>query len=167
MRIVARSRGFPEFAPTGALSLNTTAYGSIKNIVQRYKVQNTVNKTRPVNLDISTINLPITAIVSITHRVSGVILLGGIVILMWMLDASLRSEESFAALQDMLDKPVFKLIVWAIVASVLYHLVMGVRHLLMDLGIGESLEGGRLGAKLALIVSFLLIVAAAGWIFIW
>lgn len=126
-----------------------------------------MNTNRPVNLDISTIKFPITALVSITHRISGVILLAGILVLMWMLDASLRSEESFVALTDILAKPVVQLVVWAVLAALAYHLVMGVRHLIMDLGIGESLHGGRLGAKIAIFVSILLIVAAAGWVFVW
>lgn len=123
-----------------------------------------MNKNRPVNLDLSTIKFPITAIVSITHRISGVVLLAGIIVLMWMLDASLASKDSFQSLQSMLDQPLMKIIVWAIVSALAYHLVMGLRHLIMDLGIGESLEGGRTGATAALIVAGLLIIAAGGWI---
>lgn len=126
-----------------------------------------MNKTRPVNLDLSTIKFPITAVVSITHRISGVIMLAGILVLMWMLDASLTSEESFVKLTELLEMPLVKLVVWAVLASLAYHTVMGLRHLIMDLGIGESLEGGRLGAKLAMAVAILLIIAAAGWVFVW
>lgn len=122
-----------------------------------------MNKKRPVNLDLSTIQFPITALVSITHRVSGVILLAGILILMWMLDASLTSEESFLELQTILASPVAKLVLWAVLAALAYHLVMGMRHLLMDLGIGESLEGGRRGATAAAVIAVILIVAA-GWL---
>jgi succinate dehydrogenase / fumarate reductase cytochrome b subunit len=123
-----------------------------------------VNTKRPVNLDLSTIKFPITAIVSITHRISGVVLLGGILVLMWLLDASLTSEESFNQLQECLANPVVKLVLWAVLAALAYHMVMGIRHLFMDLGIGESLEGGQRGAKLALVVAIVLILAAAGWL---
>lgn len=126
-----------------------------------------MNKKRPVNLDLSTIRQPITAIVSIAHRISGVILLAGILVLIWMLDASLSSRESFQQLAELLSSPAMKVLLWAVLAALAYHLVMGVRHLIMDFGVGESLQGGRLGAKIALIVAILLIVAAAGWIFVW
>lgn len=126
-----------------------------------------MNKTRPVNLDLSTIKFPITAIVSITHRISGVILLAGILVLMWMLDASLTSRESFTELTELLGSPLMKIVVWAVLASLAYHMMMGIRHLVMDLGIGESLEGGRLGAKIALAAAIILIIAAAGWAFTW
>lgn len=123
-----------------------------------------MNKNRPVNLDLATIKLPLPALVSITHRISGMIMLGGIVLLVWMLDASLASEESFAALQECLAHPLFKFVLWAVLSALAYHWVMGVRHLLMDLGLGESLEGGILSAKIALALAALLIIAAAGWI---
>lgn len=125
-----------------------------------------MNKNRPVNLDISTIQLPITAYVSILHRVSGAFLLAGVLVLMWMLDASLTSEESFNELKALLTQPIFKIVVWLVVAGLAYHLAMGIRHLIMDMGIGEGLESGRFGAKLALGVAIVLIIAAAGWI-IW
>lgn len=92
------------------------------------------------------------------------IMLGGIVLLVWMLDASLASEESFIALQDSLANPLFKIVLWAVLSALAYHLVMGVRHIVMDLGIGESLAGGALSAKIALVIAAVLIIAAGGWI---
>jgi succinate dehydrogenase / fumarate reductase cytochrome b subunit len=46
----------------------------------------------------------------------------------------------------------------------MYHLTAGIRHLIMDLGIGETLEGGKLGAKIVFIVSAILIVLTGVWI---
>ncbi|HEY7884471.1 MAG TPA: succinate dehydrogenase, cytochrome b556 subunit [Cellvibrionaceae bacterium] len=123
-----------------------------------------MNKNRPVNLDLSTIKFPITALVSITHRVSGVFIFAGVAVLLWMLDSSLTSEEGFAAVQDALANPLCKLVIWAILAGLAYHLVAGIRHLIMDCGIGESLEGGRLGAKLVVIISIVLIALAGVWV---
>ncbi len=119
---------------------------------------------RPVNLDISTIKLPITAVVSILHRISGVFLFAGVAVLLWLLDASLASEEQFVALQETLTQPIWQFVVWAVVAALGYHMAMGIRHLFMDCGIGESLKGGRLGAKIALAVAVVLIVLAGVWI---
>ncbi len=124
----------------------------------------TVKDNRPVNLDIGTISLPITAYASILHRVSGVVLYAGIAILLWMLDASLTSEESFASLKESLNSPLTQLLVWGTLAALAYHLVAGVRHLLMDMGHGETLEGGKQGAKMTLIVAAVLIVLAGVWV---
>ena len=123
-----------------------------------------VNKNRPVNLDISTIKLPITAYVSILHRVSGVVLLAGVLVLLWMLDLSLSSAEGFASLQEILISPIAKIILWGVLSALAYHFVAGVKHLIMDLGVGETLEGGKLGAKIALFFAAVLIVLAGVWI---
>ena len=106
-----------------------------------------MKKNRPVNLDISTIKLPITAYVSILHRVSGVALFAGVAILLWMLDKSLSSAAGFAELQDTLSSPLCQFIIWLTLAGLVYHMVAGIRHLIMDAGIGEDLEGGQKGAK--------------------
>lgn len=108
--------------------------------------------------------LPLTAWTSITHRASGVFLFAGMAVLIWALDASLASPESFASLQECLASPLAKLVIWAVVAGLIYHSVAGVRHLVMDLGIGETMQGGTLSAKVVLAVSALLIVLAGVWI---
>ena len=123
-----------------------------------------MNDKRPVNLDLTTIRFPITAIVSITHRISGVALYAGIAVLLWMLQASLQSEESFLQLKEMLTSPLAQVILWATLAALAWHLVMGIRHMIMDMGVGESLEGGRRGAQLAIVCALVLIVLAGVWV---
>lgn len=123
-----------------------------------------MNKNRPVNLDISTIKLPITAFVSILHRASGIVLFAGVAILLWMLEASLTSEASFAELKEHLQNPLCQFILWATLAALAYHLVAGIRHLIMDMGVGESLEGGQNGAKIALVLAAIIIAAIGVWI---
>lgn len=108
--------------------------------------------------------LPLTAWTSIAHRASGVFLFAGMAVLIWVLDASLASPESFASLQECLGSPLAKLVTWAVVAGLIYHSVAGVKHLVMDLGVGETMEGGTLGAKVVLAVSAVLIVLAGVWI---
>lgn len=98
----------------------------------------TVNKQRPVNLDLKTISFPITAIASILHRVSGVITFIALGILLWLLSLSLSSEQGFAQAQAITDTFIVKFILWGILTALAYHVVGGVRHLLMDLGFGEE-----------------------------
>ena len=119
---------------------------------------------RPVNLSLTAFRWPIPALVSITHRVSGVALYGGILILLWMLQESLASEEGFIATRDVIMDPICKTILWLVLAALAYHTVMGIRHLIMDFGIGESLKGGRNGAIIALIVAVICIVLAGVWV---
>tara|TARA_R110000772_G_scaffold58539_6_gene132716 strand:- start:8502 stop:8876 length:375 start_codon:yes stop_codon:yes gene_type:complete len=124
-----------------------------------------VKDKRPVNLDIGIMRLPITAWASITHRASGVFLFFAMVFLVWALDMSLRSPEDFAVLQDTLTGPLAKLILWAIVAGLIYHALAGIKHIIMDFGIGESFEGGALGARLVIGLSVVLTLLAG--VLIW
>ena len=117
-----------------------------------------MNNKRPVNLDLFTIKQPLPAIASILHRISGIIVFVGIALLMYVLDKTLASEEGFNAVQNFLDGTFVKLILWGVLSALAYHLVAGCKHLLMDMGVGETLEGARLGAKLVLGVSAILVI---------
>ena len=110
-----------------------------------------VNSKRPVNLDLRTIKLPVTALTSIAHRISGIILFISIAGLLWMLDVSLSSESGFEQVQSVLQ-------------NLLYHLVAGIRHLVMDAGVGEGLESGKRGSQIVIVVSVILIVLLGVWI---
>ncbi|AWM91048.1 MULTISPECIES: succinate dehydrogenase, cytochrome b556 subunit [unclassified Pseudomonas] len=123
-----------------------------------------MNSQRPVNLDLRTIKLPVTAYTSILHRISGIILFVSLAIMLYALDKSLDSEEGFGQVKACLTSPLAKLVIWGILSALLYHLVAGVRHLMMDMGIGESLEGGKLGSKIVIAVSVVVIVLAGVWI---
>lgn len=119
---------------------------------------------RPVNLDISTMRLPITAWASIAHRISGVILFVATAVLIWVLDASLSSPESFDSLVETLGNPLVKLVLWGIFTGLMYHSVAGVKHLVADFGIGETMEGGVLGARIVIAVSIVLALLGGVWI---
>ncbi|WP_143247461.1 succinate dehydrogenase, cytochrome b556 subunit [Agaribacterium haliotis] len=119
---------------------------------------------RPVNLDLSTVKFPVTAIASILHRVTGVVLLAGVLILLWALDQSLSSQEGFDFIKELLANVLVKLVVWAILAAVIYHFVAGVRHLFMDLGFWEELESGKASATVTIALSVVLIALAGVWL---
>ena len=123
-----------------------------------------LSSERPVNLDLTTFRFPITAIASILHRVAGVILFFGSFILMALLGMSLENEVGFADTLALLENGFVSFIVWGVLAALAYHFVAGVKHLFMDMGYGETLESGRLFAKVSLAVASLLIVSAAVWV---
>ncbi len=123
-----------------------------------------MRKERPVNLDIGTIRFPLPAIVSILHRISGVMLFFVAGLLLWVLDASLSSSQGFADVKACLAHPVTQVVLWGSLAALGYHLVAGIRHLIMDIGIGESWKGGVMGARLVFVVSVILIVLAGVWV---
>lgn len=119
---------------------------------------------RPVNLDLGTIALPLPAKASILHRVSGVALFVGVAVLLYLFDLSLSGEEGFARAAGLLATTPAKLVIWAVLAALIYHTVAGVKHLLMDAGIGESLQGGIMAARITFAVAAVLIVLAGVWV---
>lgn len=120
--------------------------------------------TRPVNLDIFSLKYPLPAITSLLHRMSGVFIFVGVALMLYLLDLSLQSEAGFERVVEILDHAMVKLAVWAVLAGLLYHLFAGVKHLLMDIGVGESREGGVLGSRLVILLSLVAFIVAGVWI---
>jgi succinate dehydrogenase / fumarate reductase cytochrome b subunit len=123
-----------------------------------------VNKKRPVNLDLTTIKFPLPAIVSILHRISGVILFLLIPLLIWILDNSLFSENSFDTVQAYANGWFIKLLIWLSVSALIYHLFAGVRHLLMDTGWGETLPAARKSAKVVIALTVIVMILLGIWL---
>ena len=123
---------------------------------------------RPVNLDIGTIKLPITSYVSILHRVSGVVLFFAVALLLCVFDASLESEQSFESLKESLSSSIWQMVIWAALAALAYHVVAGIRHLIMDLGFGEdNFQSGQSSAWVVVVIAIVIIASISGWILLW
>lgn len=123
-----------------------------------------MKQRRPVNLNLFTIHFPLPAIVSILHRISGVILFLLIPFILWGLDLSLASQQDFDSVHQFFIQPLIKFIIWCILAAFIYHFVAGVRHLFMDMGVGENLKSGRIGALFVILISVILIILAGIWL---
>ncbi|MEI9533179.1 succinate dehydrogenase cytochrome b556 subunit [Moellerella wisconsensis] len=120
-----------------------------------------VKKQRPVNLDLQTIQFPITAIASILHRVSGVITFIAVGILLWLLGTSLSSPDGFQYASELMTGFFAKFILWGILTALAYHICGGIRHMLMDFGvIDETLAVGNLSAKAAFAITIILSILA-------
>ncbi len=121
---------------------------------------------RPVFLSLSPskFHWPITALASIAHRLTGVGLFAGIAFLLWLLDLALSSDGGFADAGRVMSQPLAKLVVLFILANLIYHILAGVKHLLMDFHIGDSFEAASLSAWVVFGLTGLLVAAAVGWL---
>lgn len=119
---------------------------------------------RPVNLNLLTIRFPLPAIVSILHRMSGIFLFLIIPFVLWGLNNSLSSQQDFDDIHQYFTTPCVKFFIWCFLSAFIYHMIAGIRHLLMDAHIGEELKSGRLTAKLTFIISLLLIFLTGVWL---
>ena len=118
---------------------------------------------RPKNLNLFTIRFPIPAIVSILHRLSGAVLFLLIPFVIWGLALSLTSD-GFEMLVDWTSLFYIKFMIWLFFIPFCFHLVAGIRHLLMDIHIGSSLAMGRLFAKLTILISIFIIFLLGIWL---
>ncbi len=115
-------------------------------------------KRRPKHLALLQIKLPLPGIVSILHRVSGALLFISLPLLLWALQASLLSIETYTELMQILAHPLSKLLLLGLIWGGLHHFFAGIRYLAIDLRIGSSLKGARLSSKLVLLLSLTLTV---------
>jgi len=116
-------------------------------------------------LNLSQIRFPIGAIASIGHRISGVLLLITLPLLALALDRSLRSEAEFEALRDLVSAPGRALLLVVVVWAASHHVLAGLRHLLMDVGVGSRLDQARSSAWAAIVAAALIALAvAARWL---
>lgn len=106
------------------------------------------NKQRPVFLNLTKIRLPVTGVVSILHRVSGVLMALSIPLLIYLFDLSLRSPQGYAEALQLLQTPLLKLILSGGAWALAHHLIAGVRFLLIDLDIGVMKASARQSAWL-------------------
>lgn len=120
---------------------------------------------RPVNLNLLTLRFPITAIASILHRVSGFILFLFIPVFLGLMAASLQSPEGFFLVHNVLTHPLAKLIILGIFFALFYHLLAGIRHLIMDTGLGENLKAARFTA--GLVMCLVVVLTALMGIYLW
>lgn len=108
---------------------------------------------RPKHLDLIRIRLPLAGIVSIMHRVSGAVLFLFIPLLLWLLQSSLATPQTFDAFKDVVSNPLMKLILLGLLWGYLHHLCAGVRHLALDLDYGTELAAARVSSVIVLAVS--------------
>jgi succinate dehydrogenase / fumarate reductase cytochrome b subunit len=124
-----------------------------------------VSDKRPVNLDLGTFKHPLISVVSISHRISGVILFVGLAFLFYLFDTSLEGALGFALAQNLLQENFFaQFVTWGLLSSLGFHFSAGMKHLIMDLGHGEELEAANNAAKFVIALAVVLAILAGVWV---
>jgi len=118
-------------------------------------------RKRPKNLNLFTIRLPVNAIISILHRMSGMVLFLLLPVLLWALSQSVQSQASYMALASMLQHWLAKLFLVALSCAFFHHFFAGLRHLAMDVHWMTSLQKARLSSRLVLCLDVLSVSAFA------
>ena len=112
--------------------------------------------SRPISPHLQVYRLPLTGIISITHRITGVMLSAGLVFFVCLLYTIISGPESVLTLQNLMQHWLAKLIYWGFIYALFFHLCHGVRHLIWDAGRSFDRETLNRYALLELAVSMLL-----------
>ena len=114
-----------------------------------------MEKKKIKNLNLFTIKFPMPALVSILHRMSGVALFIFMPFLVIVFCNSLKSPDSYEVTISLLNTFPFAAIFYSMLWGIIHHLIAGLRHLLLDMQIGNDLIMARLSSKSVLVLSFL------------
>lgn len=124
-----------------------------------------MKKQRPVYLDLLKIKQPAAALVSILHRLSGLLLFLFMPFFLLLLQQSLNSQASFDALKNYSGNPLLKTVAIFMLWGFAHHFFAGLRFLALDLHIGTGLAQSRQSAWWVMAAGIL--VAVSGGAAIW
>ncbi len=114
--------------------------------------------TRPVNLDLTTVRMPFTAVLSILHRITGVIIFFGVPVLLWLLEKSMTSAAGYEEVEQLLAGGFWRFAFFGVIWAFAYHVMAGIKHLAMDMGHAETPETAKIAAALLIIGNILILI---------
>jgi succinate dehydrogenase / fumarate reductase cytochrome b subunit len=95
---------------------------------------------RPLSPHLQIYRPQISSVLSILHRMTGVGMALGAVLVVWWLLAAATGPEYFAIVDGLLTSWVGLLVLLGVTWALAYHLLNGIRHLFWDMGYGYELE---------------------------
>ena len=118
------------------------------------------SRDRPLSPHLQVYRPQLTSVLSILHRMTGIVLAAGSLLLAWWLTALASGEDSFEIVQTFTGSWIGILLMLGWSWALFYHLCNGIRHLFWDVGKGFELETAYLTGWLVVGISALLTVAA-------
>lgn len=122
-----------------------------------------INTNRPTSPHLQVYRLPLTGIISISHRITGVMLSAGLILFVYVISALADGEDSYKAMQAVMNLWLLKLVCWGFVYALFFHLCHGVRHLIWDSGNSFELETLNRYAMIELAASLALTLMTFAW----
>ncbi len=119
---------------------------------------------RPKNLNLFTIRLPLNAVVSILHRVSGIGLFLVLPLIIYVFQQTLDSEQSYSLIKQYFNTIIVKILLTVISLAFFHHFYAGIRHLLQDVHWMTSLQKARLTGRLVLGLDAISVLLFAWWV---
>jgi succinate dehydrogenase / fumarate reductase cytochrome b subunit len=121
-----------------------------------------LTQDRPVFLNLLRIRQPVTAVVSILHRISGILMVLALPGLIYLLQISLSSPEGFSRATAMLDGQIARILAVLMIWALAHHLFGGFRFLVLDFDVGLSKSVSRKTAWVVHLSAAVVAVYSAG-----
>ena len=118
------------------------------------------DKSRPLSPHLQVYRPQITSILSITHRLTGVVLAFAALLLAYWLAAAAYGPEAFGHVQTFLESWFGRLVLFGFTFSLFYHMCNGIRHIGWDMGLGFELKTLRMTGMVVVISALALTVLA-------
>jgi succinate dehydrogenase / fumarate reductase cytochrome b subunit len=115
---------------------------------------------RPLSPHLQIYRPQLTSVMSILHRISGVALVAGTLLLTWWLVSAVEGPEEFEVVQGVIGSWYGRVVLLGFTLSLFYHLCNGIRHLVWDLGFGLELDEVYRSGRAVIIATVVLTVAA-------
>jgi succinate dehydrogenase / fumarate reductase cytochrome b subunit len=119
----------------------------------------TAQSKLPLSPHLQIYRLPLTALLSIIHRATGVVLSLGSLILVWVLAAAANGPGAFEPAYQHLASWYGQVFLFGMTFSLYLHFCNGIRHLFWDVGLGFELETVNKTAKLVFVLATALTIA--------
>jgi succinate dehydrogenase / fumarate reductase, cytochrome b subunit len=117
---------------------------------------------RPVFLNLAKIQMPVGAVTSILHRITGIVLALYVPLSLYLLDLSLQGPQQYERVIGLLENWAFRIALILAVWALTHHVFAGIRHLLSDIDIGSQLLVGRRSAWIVNLGALAMAVFAVG-----
>ncbi len=116
------------------------------------------NDSRPLSPHLQIYKLPLTAMMSVLHRGTGVVISIGTLLLVWVLAKAAMGPDAFAGTQWLLSSWFGYLVLIGFTFALYAHFCNGIRHLIWDMGYGFDVSKASIGAMVSLITAIALTV---------
>ena len=123
------------------------------------------NNSRPISPHLQVYKLPITGILSIAHRITGVLLSAGLIFVVYVIYAVVGGSNTYASMQSVMSLWPMQLLYWGFIFALFFHLCHGVRHLIWDTG--KSLDRDTLNRYAMIELGASLVLTLITLMFVW
>jgi len=119
----------------------------------------------PISPHLQVYRLPMAAVLSISHRIMGAFLTGGLIAIAFLIASAAYAPELWSCVMGILAHPLGMLVLLGLSFALIFHLCTGIRHLVWDTGSGLEMKAVRFSNWVVLSGS--VVLTGAFWVWVW